>query len=156
MARGSAWQPDERLNAAYTYVLTGSISQTSQLTGIPERTIKDWVKSDWFQDLMLEAKERKQEELDGQWTGLIHLIASQLETRIRQGDPVVDRMTGEITYIPVKAKDLAIINSILVDKRDKARKESKPVEKVESPASDNLDKIQEKLGKVSIVNDEEE
>lgn len=154
MARGTSWQPEDRLNAAYTYVLTGSIIQTSQVTGIPERTLKDWIKSEWFQELMLEAKERKQEELDGQWTGLIHLIANRLEERVKNGDPIVDRKSGEVSYIPVKAKDLAIINSILIDKRAMARGEpTSRAEKVSTKS--HLDQIQEKLGPI-VVDDEAE
>ena len=151
--RGRNWQPDEKLSAAYTYVLTGSTSNTSVVTGISERTLKDWIKTDWFQDLMLEAKERKQEELDGQWTGLIHNIAIKLEERVRLGDPVVDSRTKEVVYVPVKAKDLAIINSILIDKRAMARGQATSrVEKIST--QDQLDKIQEKLSKVSIADDE--
>jgi len=153
LTRGKSWEPEDKLQAAFTYVLTGSVLQTSQVTGIPERTIKDWTQTDWFQVLMAEAKERKQEELDGKWTGLIHLIADKLEERILKGDPVIHVKTGTVTYIPVKARDLALVQGIISDKRAANRRAE--MVRVAPPDGSHLDEIQEKLGKVVTAEQEE-
>ena len=48
MARGQAWSEDLRKAAVKAVYETGSISDASKITGIPLRTIHDWIDTDWW------------------------------------------------------------------------------------------------------------
>lgn len=148
------YDTNDRLNAAFAYVLTGYVDQAASICGVHRRTLQDWVHTDWFQELIKEARSQKQDELDGVWTGIIHQSAEKVLERVKKGDPVVDKKTGEVVYIPVKAKDLAVITAILADKRALLR--GQVTTRVEKITTDQrLNKIQEKLAASTIINEEE-
>lgn len=152
MTRGKAWSMEDKLNAAMAYALTGFSDQASKICNIPERTIRDWTKQDWFKQLLEEARLRKQEELDGQWTGMIHLATAKMLERIEQGDPVVNPKTKEVSYVPVKLRDLAISTAVMTDKRALLRGQATSrVEKVD--ANKRLNDLAKVLDKPTLIDE---
>ena len=143
MSNGKAWEMEVRLEAAIAYLITGNTEEAGRLCNVPGRTIRDWMKTSWWEDVLIEARTIKQKELDALWTGLIHKSTSKLRERLDDGDPVMTK-TGEIKYLPVKAKDLAIITSIAVDKRALLR--GQPTSRTEKVTiEERLDRIGSKL-----------
>lgn len=124
----NAWDMDKRLEACIAWLITGSSEEAGALCNIPGRTIRDWMKKPWWTDILIEAQTVKQKELDCLWTGLIHKSTTELRKRLDAGDPVMTK-TGEVKFMPIKAKDLAIITSIAVDKRALLR--NQPTSRVE-------------------------
>lgn len=143
MASGRAWDMDSRVQAAIAWLITGDSEEAGRLVNIPARTIRDWMKMPWWEEVLAEARTTKQKELDALWTGLIHKATSSLRNRLDQGDPMMTK-AGEIKYVPVKSKDLAIILSIAVDKRALLR--NQPTSRVEKiTIEEKLDRIGDKL-----------
>ena len=136
---GNAWPMDARIEAAIAWLITGSTEEAGALCNIPGRTIRGWMSQPWWEEILAEAKGIKQKELDALWTGLIHKSTTELRNRLDKGDPLMTKM-GEIKYMPVKAKDLAIITSIAVDKRALLR--NQPTSRVERIT------IEEKLNRI--------
>jgi hypothetical protein len=125
---------ETKLEAAIAYIITGNAVEASKLCNVPDRTIRYWTTCPWWEDILAEAQRVKQKELDAIWTGLIHKAADGIRKRIDQGDATLTK-SGEIKYVPIKAKDLAIIMSIATEKRallrgqPTQRKENVTVEK---------------------------
>lgn len=143
MSAGKAWEMEVRLEAAIAYLITGNTEDAGKLCNVPGRTIRDWMKTAWWEDVLSEARTIKQKELDALWTGLIHKSTSKLRERLDDGDPILTK-AGEIKYLPVKAKDLAIITSIAVDKRALLR--GQPTSRTEKVTiEERLDRIGSKL-----------
>lgn len=136
-----------KLEAAIAYLMTGSAEEAGRMVNVPGRTIREWTKESWWEDVIKEAQTVKQKELDAIWTGLIHKAADKLRTTIDEGETVLTK-NGEIK-IPVKAKDLAIIMSIAVDKRAlmrgqaTSRKETVTIEKKLDMIADKFKEIGE-------------
>lgn len=131
---------DEKIEAAIAWLVTGSSEEAGKFSGVPGRTIRYWMQQTWWEDILKEAQGRKQKELDAVWTGLIHSTAKQIKDRIDNGDSYVSK-TGELKRVPVKAKDLAVVMAIAVDKRALARGQATHrTEKV------NIDERLDKLG----------
>ena len=120
MSKGVSWDFETRVNAAICWLVTGSVEKASEMSEIPPRTIRDWMKQPWWDDVVDTVKGIKQKELDALWTGLIHKSADALRDRVDNGDSVLDKF-GNIKKIPIKGKDLAFITAIAVDKRALAR-----------------------------------
>lgn len=135
----NAWPIDDRIAAAIAWLITGNTEDAGALCNIPGRTIRDWMQKPWWEEVLAEAKGIKQKELDALWTGLIHKSTTELRNRLDKGDPIMTKM-GEVKYMPVKAKDLAIITSIAVDKRALLR--NQPTSRVERIT------IEEKLNRI--------
>jgi len=143
MAAGRPWDMDSRIQAAIAWLITGDSEEAGRLCNIPGRTIRDWMKLPWWEEILAEARTIKQKELDALWTGLIHKSTTALRERLDQGDAILTK-SGEIKYLPVKAKDLAIITSIAVDKRALLR--NQPTSRVEKiTIEEKLDRIGNKL-----------
>lgn len=140
---GNAWPMDDRITAAIAWLITGSTEEAGTLCNIPGRTIRDWMTKPWWEEVLAEAKGIKQKELDALWTGLIHKSTTELRNRLDKGDPIMTK-TGDVKYMPVKAKDLAIITSIAVDKRALLR--NQPTSRVERiTIEEKLDRIGSRL-----------
>ena len=143
---GNSWDLDARIQAAIAWLITGSSEEAGALCNIPARTIRDWMGKVWWEEVLAEAKGIKQKELDALWTGLIHKSTTELRNRLDKGDPLMTK-TGEIKFMPVKAKDLAIITSIAVDKRALLR--NQPTSRVERiTIEEKLNRIGSKLQEI--------
>lgn len=145
---------DTRMQAAIAYLITGSSEEAGKMCNVTGRTIRYWMQEPWWEALLDEAKGVKQKELDALWTGLIHKATDKLRERISDGDPVVTR-TGEIRYVPVKAKDLAVVTAIAVDKRAILRGQVTSRREVVS-VDEKLQKIADKYEKLNSSNKAEE
>lgn len=157
MTIGRKWDLDTRMNAAFAYSITGSAEEASKLCGVPPRTIKDWSKTDWFPILMQEVRAVRQDELDGQFTGALHKAVQAMGKRIEQGDAVYNARSGEVTYVPVKLRDLAFAAAVMMDKRATLRVTDfmdKPVDK--TVTNTQLDELQAKLQGTTISDEEEQ
>ena len=143
MAKQRSYTLPERLQAALSYVITGSTVKASAICGIPDRTIREWTATEWWPDLILQAKKSKQEELDGILTGIIHLATDKAIERLQQGDPYVQK-DQTVGYKPVGAKDATMVAAILMDKRALLRGE--PTSRsAKVSESDRLNDIKEAL-----------
>src|SRR3990170_7635876 len=113
---------DDRLNAALAWLITGNTVEASKICAVPDRTIRDWMSRDWWEAVLEEARRTKQKELDAVWTRIIHRAAESINDRLTEGDHTVTK-AGQILRIPVRARDLATILSVITDKRALARGE---------------------------------
>lgn len=143
MAYGVEWGVEDRIEAAIAWLITGSTDEAEKLCGIPSRTIRSWQKTDWWDDILDQAKGIKQKEVDALWTGAIHKATAELKDRLLNGDWHLTRQ-GTQERIPVKARDLVTITATLVDKRAMARGQATTrSEKV--TVEEKLDRIGSKL-----------
>jgi hypothetical protein len=107
---------ETKLEAAIAFLITGNTEDAGAMVNVPGRTIRYWTNQPWWEDIINEAKTVKQKELDAIWTSLIHRAADKLRERILEGDPHLTK-DGEAIFMPIKAKDLAFIMAVAVDKR---------------------------------------
>lgn len=80
--------PDERLQAALAWTVTGTGEGASAVCGIPARTIQEWAHSEWWPALVAEARALKQEELDASLTNIITKCAQRLTERLDSDEGV--------------------------------------------------------------------
>lgn len=144
---------DTKLQAAIAYLMTGSSEEAGRLCNIPGRTIRDWMYSSWWEDLVREAQTVKQKELDAIWTSLIHKVADKLRDRIDGGDCQLTR-DGKLVAIPIKAKDLAFIMSVVTDKRALMRGQATSRKETVS-LDQKLQKLQEGFKKITVTEEQE-
>lgn len=107
---------EDKLRAAFAYIITGNSVDASKLCNVPDRTIREWAESTWWSELVAEAKTAKNVELDAMYTRIMAKAIGQVEERIDNGDVVIDKNGNQVRK-SVNAKDLAIIASIFQDKR---------------------------------------
>lgn len=101
--------PDERLQAALAWTITGTSQGASTICGIPASTIRDWSNQEYWPALVAEARQLKQEELDAALTSIVDkctkLIAQRLDSAMN--DPDIEK----------GVRGLAITAAVAIDKR---------------------------------------
>lgn len=120
---------DQKTKAVTTYLLTGSQLQASIVAGVPYQRVKGWkAQAAWWHEALEKLRKEKQDELDSTLTNTIHDVSKKLMERLEEGDPYVKK-TGEIGYMPIKMKDLAVSMAVLYDKRALIRGEATSIRK---------------------------
>ncbi len=127
---------DLRIAACAAYMVEGDSKRVSRLTGVPARTIRDWTKQEWWNEIMEELRARYQELLDAKLTAIMDMAVSAVLNRLENGDEVLDRDSGTVTRRMVSAKEAAIIFAVFFDKRAMLR--GQPTRRVESVNLDTL------------------
>lgn len=112
---GRQWPLELEGMALAIYAETGSVATASRETGIPKTTIYQWVNDErglqLVENLRISVRVNQAHKLAAMSAKALDLL-NQALTR---GDPIMDRV-GRIHYVPVKARELAFITSILIDK----------------------------------------
>lgn len=115
-AAGSRYTDVDRREAAITYLVTGNLRATAKQTGVNERTLADWVRSDWWDGLLQTLHAEKGRELDSKLSQIIDRCLVEVGDRLMNGDCKIGR-DGNLVRVPIPAKDAAIIAAVMFDKR---------------------------------------
>jgi len=116
-SQGSKYTDDIRRAGIGIYVVTGTCTATAKQLNIPDRTVQDWSKKEWWLNTIAVVRAEKQDELDAQITGYIEKAFKSVDDRLTNGDPYINSKTGEIGLKPVSCRDSAMVGGIMYDKR---------------------------------------
>ena len=136
-----AYTPEQAIEVAATWLVTGKSVKTEKLTGVPAATIRYWYRLPLWKELVMVLRRAKQEELDAKLTGIIMDASEELQDRVKNGDYVKDE-DGQLDRIPMKGTDLAKVTGITYDKRAMLR--ANPTDKL-NPKSSNIEDSLKKL-----------
>jgi len=135
------WHSEEdRIKAATVYAVCGSAAETGRITGIPAEVIRQWKTKEWWPQIIDRIRQEKDDELDVKFTQIVDKTVDQLNDRLEKGDYVYDNHSGELIRQPIKGKDLGVLTSIYVDKRELLRRKEK-VSMDQASMKDRLDRI---------------
>ena len=103
------------IKAAYLYAASGNLSQVSRDTGIKRQSLQNFINSSELWATTCEkARHEISEEILAQNLNAARLSGEALEDRITNGDQVLTK-DGLVT-VPMKGRDLAVVNGIQIDK----------------------------------------
>ena len=126
---------EDRYKAAAALVATGNSKAASRESGIPASTIRHWSHNDDdFQLICQEVRTEFGEKIKYKLAEIVDASADQILDRVRYGDVIRDTRTGELVRVPVKARDLVIVNGVSFDKLRLA--ENQPTNIVQHENSD--------------------
>ena len=100
---GSQYSDQDRTRAAITYLTLGNLNKVSRVVNIPQRTLYDWVKTEWWNELITKIREEKHEEINAGFTRIIEKSMSTIEEKLENQE--------------VSARDAAWIMGVTFDKR---------------------------------------
>ena len=138
---GGKWFKEEvRIKAACVYAVTGNASRTSEITGVPSGTIRQWKLQPWWPQVIERIRSEHDDELDVKFTGIIDKTVEQINDRLESGDYIYDVKNGEFKRKPMGGKEIAVVTSIMMDKRNMLR-EKKQIRREETAVMDRLKKL---------------
>ena len=109
------YSEDEKREAVVLMFTLGTQSAVSEALDIPQRTISDWMKTDWWAEYHAAMIRSVKDESGAAFRRIVKKSASELEDRLEKGDLMRDRK-GKLRRKPISAKDLTVIMAIATDK----------------------------------------
>lgn len=130
------YTPDQRMQAALAWVVSGTAAEASRICNIPATTISDWTHQPWWDGLVGEARRLKDVELDRKLSGVIDKAMQRLAERLDQNESINN------------IKDLAVVAAVAYDKRALMRGD--PTSRVEKvSAEQRLERLTQKFREVA-------
>jgi len=135
---------DDVKQAAAIFYLEGSYRKAAQKTGFPVSTLFYWANNREEWDATIDRiRTEKNEELDALYTELIKKATEELRDRLEHGDCHFDPKTKEIQRVPIKAKDMAVIQAVVFDKRQLLR--NLPTSRTERTTVNKLEDLKRRV-----------
>ena len=100
--------------AVIEYLLKGNQAAVSRSLDIPEPTLCDWRKTDWWVELSEEFRIQKKDQIEAELTRIIEKANSETLDRLENGDVYVYQ--GKAMRAPMKGRDSAWVGAVTFDK----------------------------------------
>lgn len=140
----TAWTDSDKRRALAVYKSVGSMVKTTDITGIPDQTLRFWMKQEWWKEGMLQLKAEDSTQLEDAATTIAKMGGEIVKERLTNGDHVLTK-GGEIIRKPVSARDAAVITAIAIDKRKVLQEE--PVREQQLDSAERLLKLVEQFAR---------
>jgi hypothetical protein len=111
------WSDQKRIEVLTTFLATGSQKYTSAITGVPEPTITQWRKSEWWGERTKDLQLEDNIKLDSKLSKVMDKALDAVIDRIDNGEYMYDPRTGEIKRIPAKLRDVQKVAGDMIDKK---------------------------------------
>lgn len=116
-APNSPYSPEQKIAAAQAYLITGTSVKAQKYCGVKADIIRTWKnKSNWWAEVFQTVKKQKNDELEATFTQIMDKGLHAVADRIENGDTKVQK-DGSTIKVPMGGKELAIVVSIMYDKR---------------------------------------
>ena len=132
---GSKYTNEQRVNAAYLYLIHGNLNKLSKYTQIPQRTLFDWTKSDWWPQLINRLRLEKKDEIDSALTRVTDKAIRALEDKLDEPDDI-------------SVVELSKVYGIMFDKQRLIRNEPTSISS-NSVTSDQLKQLKDQFEKLA-------
>ena len=106
---------NEKFQAVALYVSLGNLTATSKELNIPYDTIKDWKGKPWWKQYERNIKSEENAALSAKFRKIVNKVQDQIFDRLKDGDHYVLR-DGSVIRVPIKARELAVVGAIAIDK----------------------------------------
>lgn len=116
VSRKGQYTDEDKRRAMAVYTVLGNQLRTAEQTGIPRRTLHDWIKSSWGQDMITAIRHEKQDQFIAGYTNIIESALESVQERLSTGDYVGTGDDGNPVYKPLSARDSIMIAAISTDK----------------------------------------
>jgi transposase-like protein len=146
-SEGKWWSDSQKLEAVQTYLMTGNQAMTARILKIPEETVRRWVKTTWWQDIVADLRIQDELKLSTRLKNIVDKTMSVIEDRLEHGDFVYDQKTGEMRRKPVAMRDAHKVGLDLDQRRDLVLQRAVPVASVEQ-IDDKLNKLAQKFADI--------
>ena len=128
----SKYSDEDRRRVAIEYHIHGTQTKVAEITGIPRRTISDWIKTEWFVEQSQAMEAQAEKLILAKNRQIIDASQDELLDRVLNGDSklvktkkVIEHDDGssevvedyELKRVPMPGRDLNITSGTVQDKR---------------------------------------
>ncbi len=139
------WSEVDKIRAVAVYLEIGTLTKTSDMTGVPVETLKNWKYSPWWNEVKSKIMGEQDEEMSARFTKIVKKAQKEVIDRIDKGDWIVLK-DGRKDRIPLKAKDMQYVINSSIDKRQILN--DRPTSRTENISmKEKLNRISEEFAK---------
>lgn len=110
--------PKQKFEAVQLYLLLGgNVPKTAGALKIPEQTMWQWKKTDWWHEYEAQIRREENLELSARLKRSMAKAMEIVEDRLDKGDWIYDQKSGEMRRKPVSLKDAQKTVVEFIDKR---------------------------------------
>ena len=110
------WSEVDKIRAVAIYLEIGTLTKTSEMTGVPVETLRNWKIAPWWHEVKQKILNEQDDELSSKFTNIVKKAQKQVLDRIENGDWIVLK-DGKKERVPMKGKDLQYVVNSNLDKR---------------------------------------
>lgn len=147
-AEGKWWSDSQKLETVKTYLMTGNIAMTARILKIPDDTVRRWVKTTWWREIVDELRSQDELVLSARLQKIVNKSLDVVEDRLEKGDYVYDQKSGEMRRKPMNGRDAHKIMMDSHSKRDLVLDRAQPQVSDEQVA-DKLLKLAERFAELA-------
>ena len=115
---------EQKVAAAVLYAATGNITESAELAKVAPFAVRKWMGEEWWIQIQEQVHREENAKISAKMTELVVEVLDNMQERVKQGDPVLNKKTGEISKLPIKFRDLASGMNIVAEKRQLLRGEA--------------------------------
>jgi len=139
------WYPmEKKIEACTLYAVYGNVTETSNLSKVPENVIRSWMKDSWWDDIIHQIYVEQNDKLGSQITSVLEKSLPALLDRLENGDYHVTK-TGDIVRKPMDAKVLTGLFQTMAVQRRLVRGEPTSIVGNKQTVDDKLEKLAEEF-----------
>lgn len=113
----------EKLQCARDYFHTGNLSEIARTRGVFYNDLLELARTGLWQEEVKNLEREANAQLKVKLTSMLGKSLSELEDRLENGETRMSQ-SGQVRIIPVNARDLATISTVLFDKRRQLEQDS--------------------------------
>ena len=114
----------EKLEVALQYIMCGTAKGASErvkainprFKTLTHMTVLNWLKTESFQEMVTQVEDQYERRIRGRMNQIIDKAQEVTLERLEKGNMVLNK-SGELTAVPVNAKDSMVIGAVAYDKR---------------------------------------
>lgn len=137
-----SYSESEKFKVVTTYIMLGTMTETSKETGVPYETIKSWKTQAWWPRMIAQVKGEENNKIAARYRNIILKTQERLLERVENGDVQLGK-DGEQVLVPIKGRDLAVIAGIATQQVDRLDTEKQHEDSLS--VAERLTKIAEEL-----------
>ena len=105
--------------ACIEYQISGNVSRTAKGLGMPQKTLSDWRKQEWWAEMMEESRDQAEDRIEVELNQIIELAHARVKDSLTEGDEKVSIQQGkEYRYkVLPTGKEAAVMAGVAYDKR---------------------------------------
>lgn len=137
----------DKFKVVTTYIMTGTLAETSRQCGISYETLKSWKTQAWWPRMIAMVKGEENNKIAARYRNIILKTQERLLERVESGDLHITK-DGEMINIPIKGRDLAVIAGIATQQVERLDTEKQHEDSLS--VAERLTKIAEELVKMNM------
>ncbi len=105
VSKGSKYSDVERTEAAIQYEITGSYRKTSKRTGIPDTTLRDWSKKEWWVEVGVIVRDENTQRMRSRYSKIVSKAQAQTLKMLPKATAQQASIVGAVAFDKMRLID---------------------------------------------------